>query len=71
MRQVLIDALEKQYEAEIASADATIKLLLENSVAVSEHINHQKELDCQLHKIAAAEEKIQVLKDYHIPKAEL
>ena len=71
MRQVLIDALEKQYEAEIASADAVIKLLLENSVGVSEHLNHQKELDCQLHKIAAAEEKIQVLKDYHIPKAEL
>ena len=71
MRQVLIDALEKQYEAEIAAADATIKLLLEISVAVSEHINHQIELDCQLHKIAAAEEKLQVLKDYHIPKAEL
>ena len=70
MRQVLIDALEKQYEAEIASADAVIKLLLENSVWVSEHLNHQKELDCQLHKIAAAEEKIQVLKDYAIPKGE-
>ncbi len=70
MRQVLIDALEKQYEAEIASADAIIKLLLENSVGVSEHLNHQKELDCQLHKIAAAEEKIQVLKDYEIPKGE-
>jgi hypothetical protein len=70
MRQVLIDALEKQYEAEIASADAIIKLLLENSVGVSEHLNHQKELDCQLHKIAAAEEKIQVLKDYTIPKGE-
>ena len=70
MRQVLIDALEKQYEAEIASADAVIKLLLENAVGVSEHLNHQKELDCQLHKIAAAEEKIQVLKDYEIPKGE-
>jgi len=70
MRQVLIDAIEKQYEAEIASADAVIKLLLENSVGVSEHLNHQKELDCQLHKIAAAEEKIQVLKDYEIPKGE-
>jgi len=70
MRQVLIDALEKQYEAEIASADAVIKLLLENSVGVSEHLNHQKELDCQLHKIAAAEEKIQVLKDYAIPQGE-
>ena len=57
MRRVLLDALEKQYEAEIAAADVVIKLLLENSVGVSEHLNHQKELDCQLHKIAAAEEK--------------
>ena len=48
MRQVLIDALEKQYEAEIASADAVIKLLLENAVGVSEHLNHQKELDLSL-----------------------
>ena len=71
MRAVLIDALQKQYEAEIAAADAVIKLLLENSVGVSEHLNHQKELDCQLHKIAAAEEKISVLKDYDIPKGEL
>jgi hypothetical protein len=71
MREVLIDALQKQYEANIAAADATIKLLLENSVAISEHLNHQKELDIELHKIAAAEEKLQVLKDYEIPKATL
>ena len=71
MRQVLIDALEKQFEAEIASADASIKLLLENSVAVSEHLNHQKELDDLLHKIASAEEKLSVLKDYNIPKEEM
>ena len=50
MRAVLIDALEKQYEADIAAADAAIKLLLENSVAVSEHLNHQKELD-KLNKV--------------------
>ena len=70
MRAVFIDALQKQYEAEIAAADVTIKLILENSVGMSEHLNHQKELDCQLHKIAAAEEKLQVLKDYEIPKGE-
>ena len=70
MRQVLIDALEKQYEAEISAADVKIKLLLENSVAVSEHLNHQQELDCQLHKIASAEEKLSVLKDYNIPSKE-
>ena len=70
MRRVLIDALEKQYDAEIAAADATIKLLLENSVGVSEHLNHQKELDCQLHKIASAEEKLSVLEEYTIPHKE-
>ena len=54
----------------LAKTTELIKLLLENSVGVSEHLNHQKELDCQLHKIASAEEKIQVLKDYEIPKKE-
>ena len=71
MRRVLIDALEKQYEADIAAADASIKLLLENSVAVSEHLNHQKELDSLLHKVASAEEKLSVLKDYNIPREEM
>ena len=70
MKQVLIDALEKQYEAEIAEADVKIKLLFENSVAVSDHLNHQKELDCQLHKIASAEEKLSVLEEYTIPHKE-
>jgi hypothetical protein len=70
MRQVLIDALEKQYEAEIAAADVKIKLLLEHSVAVSDHLNHQQELDGLLHNIATAEEKLSVLKDYNIPSKE-
>ena len=71
MRRVLIDALEKQYEAQIAAADVKIKLLLEHSVAVSEHLNHQQELDSLLHKVATAEEKLSVLKDYNIPREEM
>ena len=67
MRAVLIDALQKQYEADIAAADVVIKLILEKSVAISDHVSVQKELDCQLHKIASAEEKLQVLKDYEVP----
>ena len=70
MRQVLIDALEKQYEAEISAADVKIKLLLENSVAVSEHLNHQKELDDLLHTVASAEEKLSVLEEYSVPSKE-
>ena len=70
MKQVLIDALEKQYEAEIAAADVKIKLILENSVAVSEHLNHQKELDDLLHTVASAEEKLSVLEEYTVPSKE-
>jgi len=68
MRAVLIDALEKQYESELAAADATVKLYLENPVGVSDHPNILKELNRELTKIAHAEEKLQVLKDYEIPK---
>ena len=70
MKEALIDALEKQYEAEIAEADVKIKLLFENSVAVSEHINHQKELDNLLHKVASAEEKLSALEEYIVPSKE-
>ena len=70
MKQVLIDALEKQYEAEIAEADVKIKLLFENSVAVSEHLNHQQELDDLLHIVASAEEKLSVLEEYIVPRKE-
>jgi len=70
VRQVLLDALEKQYEAEISAAEVKIKLLLENSVAVSEHLNHQQELDDLLHKVATAEEKLSVLEEYNIPSKE-
>ena len=70
MKQVLIDALEKQYEAEIAEADVKIKLLFENSVAVSEHLNHQQELDDLLHIVASAEEKLSVLEEYIVNRKE-
>ena len=70
MRAVLIDALEKQYEAEIAASDATIKLYLENPVGVSEHPNILKDLNRELTKIAHTEEKLQVLKDYEVPDKE-
>ena len=70
MRAVLIDALEKQYEAEIAASDARIKLFLEHPVGISEHPNILKELNRELAQVAEAEEKLQVLKDYEVPSEE-
>ena len=62
----MIDALSKKYEADIAEADATIKIYFEQSVGIGEHPQHLDEVDKMLQKIADAEEKlkaIQVFRD--------
>ena len=61
MRLILLEALEKKYEAEIAEADATIKIYLTNSVGIGEHPQHLEEIDKLLQKIVDAEEKIKAL----------
>ena len=40
MKKAILEALEKKYEAQIAEADATIKIYLENSVGIGEHPQH-------------------------------
>ena len=40
MRRAILDALEARYNAEIAHADATLKIYLENSVGIGEHPQH-------------------------------
>ena len=61
MRLVLLEALEKKYEAEIAAADATIKIYLYNSVGIVEHPQHLEEIDKFLQKIVDDEEKLKAL----------
>ena len=61
MRLVLLEALEKKYEAEIAEADATIKIYLTNSVGIGEHPQHLEEIYMLLQKIVVAEEIIKAL----------
>ena len=64
MRLVLLEALEKKYEAEIAAADATIKIYLDNSVGIGEHPQHLEEIDKLLAKIAEAKDKLESLKEF-------
>ena len=64
MRRALLDALQARYEAEIAEADATINIYLNNSVGIGEHPQHLEEIDKQVQKIADAQEKIKVLKSF-------
>jgi len=66
MRRAMLDALEKKYEAEIAAADATIKIYLDNSVGIGEHPQHLEEIDKQLSKIVEAEEKQNALQAFKL-----
>ena len=64
IRRVIVEALEKKYEAEIAEADATLKIYLESSVGIGEHPQHLDECDKLIAKVAEAEEKLRALRVY-------
>ena len=64
LRRVIIEALEKKYEAQLAESDATLKIYLENSVGIGEHPQHVDECDKLIAKVAEAEEKLRVLRQY-------
>ena len=64
LRQVIIEALEDRYNAQISEADATLKIYLEHSVGIGEHPQHIDEVDKLIDKIAQAEEKLKILKEF-------
>jgi len=69
MRRAILEALRARYEAEIAEADATANIYLENSVGIGEHPQHIEEVDKQIDRIANAKEKLQVLDEFEPAKA--
>ena len=68
MKRALLEALRARYEAEIAEADATITIYLNNSVGIGEHPQHIDEINKQVEKIANAKEKIDVLEEFEPEK---
>ena len=64
LKTVLVDALEKKYEAQLAEAEATMKIYFENSVGIGEHPQHIEEMDKLLTKVVDAEEKLKAIKLY-------
>ena len=71
MRRAILEALRARYEAEIAEADATANIYLENSVGIGEHPQHIDEVNKQVERIAAAKEKLDVLDEFEPEKAVL
>ena len=68
MKRAILDALEAKYQADIAHADATLKIYLESSVGIGEHPQHIEECDKLVEKIASAKEKLEVLKEFEPEK---
>ena len=66
MKRAMLEALEKRYEAEIAEADATIQIYLNNSVGICEHPQHLEEIDKLLSKLVDANEKLNELQGFKL-----
>ena len=64
IKKIILEALEKKYNAEIAEADATIKVYLENPVGIGEHPQIVDEADKQIAKICRNKEKLEELKNF-------
>ena len=64
MRRAILNALRAKYEAEIAEADATANIYLDNSVGIGEHPQHIEEVNKLIYKIAQAKEKLDVLDEF-------
>ena len=71
MRRAILNALRAKYEAEIAEADATANIYLENSVGIGEHPQHIDEVNKLVDKIAQAKEKLDVLEEFEPEKGDL
>jgi hypothetical protein len=63
-RKGIISALHAKYDADIAMADATVNIYLDNPVGIGEHPQHLEEIDKLLGKIAEAKDKKQSLEDF-------
>ena len=66
IRQLILDALEDRYNAQISEAEATLKIYLEKPVAIGEHPQHIEEADKLVEKISQAEEKIRILQEFKL-----
>ena len=66
MKDDIINALVKVYDANIEKANATIKIYLDNSVGIGEHPQHIEEIDKLLQQIVDAQEKIKELQAFKI-----
>ena len=65
MNDMLFKTLLKRYEAEIEDAHYKINAICEHNLVIPEHIDITGEVDKQLERIAAAEDKLAAMRKYY------
>ena len=63
-KDLIRQALEDKYNAQISEAEATLKIYYNNSAGIGEHPQHIEECDKLIGKIAEAEDRLEVLKQF-------
>jgi methylaspartate ammonia-lyase len=61
----MYESLIKKYESEIAEAEATLMVYMENPVGIGEHPQHIEEMDKFIEKLANASDKLQTLQMFY------
>jgi hypothetical protein len=63
-KEIIKNGLIKHYEGVIALASGNIQIYMNQSVGIGEHIDILEAVDKDLEKIAAAQDKIEMLQKY-------
>ena len=61
---MILPALVKKYEAEMAAAEANIEVYMDNPVGIGEHPDLVAAVDSEMSKLATARDKLNTLKKY-------
>ncbi len=65
MNDNLFRTILKRYEAEIEDANYKIECICEHNMVIPEHVDITGEVDKQLERIAAAEDKLAAMRKYY------
>ncbi len=66
MNERLIKTLLKRYEAEIEDATFKIDCICDHNMVIPEHVDITGEIDKQLERVAAAEDKVAALRKHYV-----
>jgi|TARA_Y100000004_G_scaffold176810_1_gene217705 methylaspartate ammonia-lyase len=65
-KNLILQALEDKYNAQISEAEATLKIYMEKPVGIGEHPQHIEECDKLIEKMTNAEEKLQMIQKFKL-----